>query len=92
MQAHGQAECQYTSAFEQPSNEFEADLEQHQACKFSSYCEPNSSTFVEYSRDRYSCKFYNQFENQVKPMITYYCIGNYIFLAEHNLCHSNTAL
>ena len=25
-------------------------------------------------------------------MITYDCIGNYIFLAHHNLCHSNTAL
>ena len=35
---------------------------------------------------------YNQFENQVKPMITYDCIGNYIFLADHNLCHSNNAL
>ena len=28
LQAHGQAECQYTLDFEQPSNEFEADLEQ----------------------------------------------------------------
>ena len=25
-------------------------------------------------------------------MITYDCIGNYIFLADHDLCHSNTSL
>ena len=47
---------------------------------------------AEHSRDRYSSKIYDQFAKRVEPMITNDCIDNYIFRADHNLCHSNTAL
>jgi hypothetical protein len=39
MYAHEQAECQYGSDFEQEDSEYEADLEQQQACEFILDCE-----------------------------------------------------
>jgi hypothetical protein len=86
------AECQYNSDFEQEGNDYEAVLEQQQAAETTSDCESNSSTFAEYSRNRYSCKIYDQFTKHVEPMITNDCIDNYIFKTDHDLCHSNTAL
>jgi hypothetical protein len=47
---------------------------------------------AEHSRDRYSCKIYDQFTKYVEPMIINDCIDNYIFRADHNLCHSNPTL
>jgi hypothetical protein len=92
LHAHEQEECQYSSYFEQEGNECEADLEQQQACEIISDSDLNSSTFAEYSRDRYACEFYNQFANHVEHVVTDDCIGNYMFLADHNPCHLNTAL
>jgi hypothetical protein len=74
-----QTKCQYVSDFEQENNECEAVLEQQQAGKFISDCKSNSSTFTECLKDRHKPEVYNQFEIQVKPMITDDCIGNYIF-------------
>jgi hypothetical protein len=85
-------ECQYSSESEQEGNDYEAVLEQQQATKIISDCESDSSTLAEHSRDRYSCKIYDQFTKHVEPMITNDCIDNYIFRVDHNLCHSNTAL
>jgi hypothetical protein len=59
------SECQYSSYFEQESKEYKEDLEQQQAGEFISYCESDSSTFAEYSRDRYACEFYDQFANHL---------------------------
>jgi hypothetical protein len=84
-------ECQYSSDFEQEDNDYEAVSKQQQATKIISDCESNSSSFAEYSRDRYSCKIYDQFTKPVEPMITNDCIDNYMFTADHNLCYSNTA-
>jgi hypothetical protein len=84
LQAHKQVNCEYGSDFEQESNEFEADLEHQQACEFISDSGQNSSIFVEYSRDRYACEFYDQFANQIEPMVTNDYIGNYMFLADPN--------
>jgi len=67
-------------------------LEQQQACEFISDPDLNSSTFAEYSKDRYACEFYDQFANHVEHVITDDCIGNYIFLADHNSYYLNTAL
>jgi hypothetical protein len=67
-------------------------LEQHQACESISYLNLNSSTFAKYSDDRYESEFYDQFANKVEPMVTVDCIGNYMFLDDHNPCHLNTAL
>jgi hypothetical protein len=92
LHAHEQEECQYGSDFEQEGNECEADLEQQQACEFISDSGLNSSTFAEYSKDRYACKFYDQFANQVEHVVTDDCIDNYMFLVDHNPCHLNTAL
>ena len=67
-------------------------LEQKQATENVSDCESDFSTLAEHSRDRYSCKIYDQFAKRVEPMITNDCIDNYIFRDDHNLCHSNTSL
>jgi hypothetical protein len=67
-------------------------LEQQQACEFISDSGPDSSTFAEYSKDRYACKFYDRFANQVEHVVTNDCIDNYMFLTDHNPCHLNIAL
>jgi hypothetical protein len=92
MHAHEKEKCQYSSYFEQEGNECEPDLEQQQACELISYLDLNSSTFVEYSRDRSACEFYNQFANHVEHVVIDDYIGNYMFLADHNPCHLNTTL
>ena len=55
---------QYDSDFEQEDYEFEADLEQQQACELLSNLESNSSVFAKYSQDRYEFGFYDHFANQ----------------------------
>jgi len=85
-------ECQCSSESEQKGNDYEAVSEQQQATKIISDCESDPSTFANLSRDRYSYKVYDQFTNLVKPMITHDCIDNYIFIADQNLCYSNTTL
>ena len=67
-------------------------MEQHQACESILYLNLNSSTFAKYSDDRYESEFYDQFANKAEPMVTVDCIGNYMFLADHNPCHLNIAL
>jgi hypothetical protein len=47
---------------------------------------------AKFSRDRYACEFYDQFANQVEPMITSDCIGNYTFLIDPNLYDVNLLL
>jgi hypothetical protein len=47
---------------------------------------------VEYSRDRYESKVYDQFTNQIEPMITNDYIGNYIFLSDPNPYHVNLVM
>jgi hypothetical protein len=54
-------------------------LEQQQASEFISNYESNSLVFADVSMDRYTCEFYDQFENQVEPMITDGFMDNYIF-------------
>ena len=83
---------QYISVFEQEGNDYVSVLEQQQAAEIVSDCESYFSTLAEHSRDRYSCKIYDQFAKRVEPMITNDCIDNYIFRADHNLCHSNISL
>ena len=85
-------ECQYISFFEQEGNDYVLVLEQQQATENVSDCESDFSTLAENSRDRYSCKIYDQFAKRVEPMVTNDCIDNYIFRADHNICHSNTTL
>lgn len=67
-------------------------MEQQRACEFISDSGQNSSIFSKFSRDRYDFEVYDQFINQNEPMITNDYIGNYMFLADHNPCHSNIAL
>jgi len=67
-------------------------LEQQQSCEIILDSDLNSSTFAEYSRDRYVCEFYNQFANHVEHVVTNDCIGNYMFLADHNPFHLSTSL
>jgi hypothetical protein len=86
------AECQYSLESKQKGNDYEAVLEKQQVAKIISDCESDPSTFTKLSRDRYSYKVYDQFTNPFKPMITHDCIDNYIFIADQNLCYSNTAL
>jgi len=67
-------------------------LEQQQTYECISDSDLNSSIFAEYSRDRYACEFFDQIANQDEPMVTDDCIDNYMFLADYNPCHLNTAL
>jgi hypothetical protein len=76
----------------QESNECEADLEQQKAYELIFDLDLNSSTLAECSRERYECEFYDQFANQVEPMGTSDCIGNYIFLVDLNSYDFNTVL
>jgi hypothetical protein len=55
----GPAECQLSTNFEQEDNDYGAVLEQQQATRIISDCESDSSTLVEFSRDRYSSKDYD---------------------------------
>jgi hypothetical protein len=64
-------------------------LEQQQTCEFILELDPNSLILVEYSRDRYESEVYDQFTNQIEPMITNDYIGNYIFLVDPNPYHVN---
>jgi hypothetical protein len=92
LQAHEQAECHYTSDFEQENNEVGTVLEQQRVCELFLDSDLNFSTVSEYSRDRYESEVYDQFANQNESMITNDCIENYMFLADHNPCHLNIAL
>jgi len=67
-------------------------LEQQQASKFISDCESDFSTFAECLKDRYEPEVYNQFENQVEPMITDDIIDNYIFSVDSCSYDLNTSL
>jgi hypothetical protein len=67
-------------------------LEQQRASEFISDSGHNSSIFAEYSRNKYELEFYDHLANPVKPMITSDCMGNYMFLPDHNFCHFNIAL
>ena len=77
---------------EQRYYNYEAISKQQQATEIVSDCKSNYSTWVEYSRDKYSYKIYDQFTKHVESMITYDGIDNYIFRADHDLCQSNTTL
>jgi hypothetical protein len=87
-----QAECQYDSDFEQEGNECETELEQQRACEFILDSDLDSSIFAEYSRDRYEPEVYDQFANQIEPMVTNDCIGNYMFLIDPNPYDENPVL
>jgi GAF domain-containing protein len=92
LQVHEKEEYQYTSDFEQESNEVGVDLGQQQTCKFNSVSGSYFSVFVEYSRDKHAYEAYDQFVNQEEPMMTDDCIGNYMFLTDPCSYDFNTVL
>jgi hypothetical protein len=81
-----------TAMVEQERNEVGADLGQQPTCEFHLVSESDFSVFAEYSRDRYACEAYDQFESQEEPMMTDDCIINYMFSAELNPCDGNLVL
>lgn len=85
-------ECQYSSDFEQEGNNYEADSEQQQAGDFILNYKSDSSVFADGSMDKYACKVYDQFENQVEPMIIDDGIKKSIFYVDPYSYDSNITL
>jgi hypothetical protein len=54
-----------TAMVEQERKEVGADLGQQPTCEFHLVSESDFSVFAEYSRDRYACEAYDQFESHV---------------------------
>jgi hypothetical protein len=61
--------CRYGSDFEHEGYQCEIELEQQQACEFISESDLDSLILAEFSRDRYESEVYDQFTNQIEPMI-----------------------
>ena len=72
-------------------SKYESDLEHQQRCKYISDLGKSSSTFADYSKDRYAYQVYDQFPNHVEYAVTDDGLDNYIFLADHKQCVSNVA-
>jgi hypothetical protein len=81
-----------TAIVKQERKEVGEDLGQQPTCELHLVSESNFSVFAEYSRDRYTCEAYDQFESQKEPMMTDDCIINYMFSAELNPCDGNLVL
>ena len=64
-------------------SKYELDLEHQQRCKYISDLGKSSSTFADYSKDRYAYQVYDQFPNHVEYAVTDDGLDNYIFLADH---------
>ena len=70
---------------EQEDSKYGSDLEQQHGCKNISELDQSSSTFTDYSMDKYAYQFYDEY------IVTNDCLDNYIFLADHNQRVSNIA-
>jgi hypothetical protein len=84
MHAQEQRSYQYVSVFEQEDSEYEADLEQQQECEYMSDWESNTLVFADVPMDMYAWQVDDQFSNHFDHEVTDDCIGNFMFLVDHN--------